>query len=587
MKLSSKTSLTGFALIMTLCLFVLSCNREVTHLELDAVDSLCNVEPREALELLEAYRTVIDRAPRSARMRYALLQTKARDKAFVSHTSDSVMKVVVEYYHDHGTANQQLEAMYYLGSVYRDMHDSPRALKWYLEASQWGEQHIAEVDSTVLRNVYAQLSELYSYQYDWQRSLEASKREYQLSKDTCDNPRTIMDLANGYVYAEQADSGKLLYDVALKYIVEQHAERQNSDLIASQLSQLAHRYSDQEQARKRVDILRQYPGLDSVYSVASALGTYYLLFGPTDSAIYYYRKSYQTTPQLMVKMRAARDLTHLFGKIGQKDSMYHYTLLFVELNDSLYRQQQWQQTKLVQNEFEYRRNREAEEEAFRQAAEAKQKLMTYGIVGLVGLYVLVLMMWMRERRARKVIQRQKTEIEQRDDMIAEKEARLKEDTARLEELDDILDEKQLRLQELDNLLNMRESEMDEMRVQLSRTMEINEDLSSRWDLEAKKREVVEVDLSEVKEALQKKAAGYNVGRSKKELIKMMFQLIDQTYPDFGTDIRSRIPEIIKDDLYIIYMKKLGLTTNEIAAILKIDRSTVYRHLQSLEEQLGN
>ena len=572
---------------MTLCLFVLSCNREVTHLELDAVDSLCNVEPQEALELLEAYRTVIDRAPRSARMRYALLQTKARDKAFVSHTSDSVMKVVVEYYHHHGTANQQLEAMYYLGSVYRDMHDSPRALKWYLEASQWGEQHITEVDSTVLRNVYAQLSELYSYQYDWQRSLEASKREYQLSKDTCDNPRTIMDLANGYVYAEQADSGKLLYDVALKYIVEQHAERQNSDLIASQLSQLAHRYSDQKQARKRVDVLRQYPGLDSVYSVASALGTYYLLFGPTDSAIYYYRKSYQTTPQLMVKMRAARDLTHLFGKIGQKDSMYHYTLLFVELNDSLYRQQQWQQTKLVQNEFEYRRNREAEEEAYRQAAEAKQKLMTYGIVGLVGLYVLVLMMWMRERRARKVIQRQKTEIEQRDDMLAEKEARLKEDTARLEELDDILDEKQLRLQELDNLLNMRESEMDEMKVQLSRTMEINEDLSSKWDLEAKKREVVEVDLSEVKEALQKKAAGYNVGRSKKELIKMMFQLIDQTYPDFGTDIRNRIPKILKDDLYIIYMKKLGLTTNEIAAILKIDRSTVYRHLQSLEEQLGN
>ena len=538
MKLSSKTSLTGFALIMTLCLFVLSCNREVTHLELDAVDSLCNEEPREALELLDAYRTVIDRAPRSARMRYALLQTKARDKAFVSHTSDSVMKVVVEYYHDRGTANQQLEAMYYLGSVYRDMHDSPRALKWYLEASQWGEQHIAEVDSTVLRNVYAQLSELYSYQYDWQRSLEANKREYQLSKDTSYNPRTIMDLANGYVYAEHADSGKLLYDVALKYIIEQHSERQNIDLIASQLSQLAHRYSDQEQARKRVDILRQDPDLDSVYNVASALGTYYLLFGPTDSAIYYYRKSYQTTPQLMVKMRAARDLTHLFGKIGQKDSMYHYTLLFVELNDSLYRQQQWQQTKLVQNEFEYRRNREAEEEAYRQAAEAKQKLMTYGIVGLVGLYILVLMMWMRERRARKVIQRQKTEIYLREE-------------------------------------------------QLHHAREINEDLSSRWDMEAKKREVVEVDLSEIKETLQKRAAGHNVGSPKKELIKTMFLLIDRTYPDFGTDIRHRIPNISKDDLNIIYMKKLGLSANDIAAILEINRSTVYRHLQSLEEQLGN
>ena len=99
--------------------------------------------------------------------------------------------------------------------------------------------------------------------------------------------------------------------------------------------------------------------------------------------------------------------------------------------------------------------------------------------------------------------------------------------------------------------------------------------------------MVEVDLSEIKEALQKRAAGHNVGRPKKELIKTMFLLIDQTYPDFGTDIRSRIPKILKDDLYIIYMKKLGLTTNEIAAILKIDRSTVYRHLQSIEEQLDN
>lgn len=570
---------------MTLCFFALSCDRELTHLELDAVDSLCNVEPQKALELLDTYRNVIDRAPRSARMRYALLQTKARDKAFVTHTSDSVMKVVVEYYQDHGTANQQLEAMYYLGSVYRDMHDSPRALKWYLEASQWGEQHITEVDSTVLRNVYAQLGGLYSYQYDWRRSLEANKREYQLSNDTSYDPRTIMDLASGYVYAEQADTGRLLYDLALKYIIEQHTERQNVDLIASQLSQLAHRYNDQEQARRRVELLRQNSDLDSVYNVASALGTYYLIFGPADSAIYYYRKAFLTTPHLMVKMRAARDLTHLFGKIGRKDSMYHYTLLFVELNDSLYRQQQWEQTKLVQNEFEYRRNHEAEEEAYRYAAEAKQKLMTYGIAGLVGLYILVLIMWMRERRARKVIQRQKTEIDLKEDLIAEKEARLKEDTARLEELDEILAEKEARLIELDDLLTSRESEMDEMRGQLYRTMEINEDLSSRWDMEVMKKETVEVDISDVKVALKKKAAGHNVGKAKRDLIKDMYFFIDQTYPNFGIDIRRRIPKISKDDLNIIYMKKLGLTVTEIAAIIGLDRSNVHRHLKSIEEQL--
>lgn len=538
MKLSSKTSLTGFALIMTLCLFVLSCNREVTHLELDAVDSLCNVEPQEALELLDAYRTVIDRASRSARMRYALLQTKARDKAFVSHTSDSVMKVVVEYYHDHGTANQQLEAMYYLGSVYRDMHDSPRALKWYLEASQWGEQHITEVDSMILRNVYAQLGAIYLKQNYFTKALEAGKREFALSNDAAYDPRTYMDLATGYVRAGVADTGLYYYNKAFDIILEQHSERKHIDILAGQLVQLSMNLNNQAEAKRRLNIIRKYPELDSINNVSYGLGSYYSNFGPKDSAIYYQRIALQKIPDISVKLGAARYLANLYWFVGPKDSMYYYSWLNVQLIDSLYRQQQWQQTKLVQNEFEYRRNREAEEEAYRQAAEAKQRSMTYGIVGLVGLYVLVLMMWIRERRAKKVIQRQETEIELREE-------------------------------------------------QLHHAREINEDLSSRWDMEAKKREVVEVDLSEIKEALQKRAAGYNVGRSKKELIKMMFQLIDRTYPDFGTDIRNRIPKILKDDLNIIYMKKLGLSTNEIAIILKIDRSTVYRHLQSIEEQLDN
>ena len=515
---------------------MISCQQEVTHLELDAVDSLCNVDPGKALEQLDTYQNVIHRAPKRARMRYDLLQVKAHDKAFIPHTSDSLMKLVLEYYQNHGSVNERLEAMYYMGSVYRDLHDSPRALKWYLEATKYGEEHITEVDSTILRNVYAQLGAIYSYQYDFKNSLETHKREFQLSKDADYDPRTVMDLANGYVHTERKDSGLILYDRALDYILRQKTEVQNIDILAGQVTQLSLRYQDKERAKRRVAILRLFPELDSVYNVTSGLGNYYLAFGPADSAIYFYKKTIASSPDLQIKMGAARNLTHLYGKIGQKDSMYHYTLFYVQLNDSLVRMQQWEQDRIVQNEFEYRRNKQAEEEAYREAAEAKQLLMGCCIAALVVLLILVLIMWERERRGR-------------------------------------------------NTIHHKDKEMDAIRGQLNRTIEENEDLSSRWDMELKKREVVDLDLSEVKESLRRKAAGHNVGKSKRELIKEMFAVVDMAYPDFGTSVRQKIPTISKDDLSMIYMKQLGLSTIEIASIIGLDRSNVHRHLKAIEEKL--
>lgn len=523
-------------LCLGICMMVVSCHQEVKHLELDAVDSLCNVEPKKALELLDAYQSVIDRAPRSARMRYDLLQVKARDKAFITHTSDSLMKRVLEYYQNHGSVNERLEAMYYMGSVYRDLHDSPRAMKWYLEATEYGEDHITEVDSTILRNVYAQLGGIYSSQHDYMTYLEVEKREFQLSKDTGYDPRTVMDLANGYVLTGNLDSAMILFDVAMDYIVEQKTEWQNIDLLAGQLSQLSLRYRNQKQAKKRADILMRFSDLDSIYNVTSGLGCYYMAFGPLDSAIYYYKKAIYTSPNLAIKMESLRNLTYLFGKIGQKDSMYHYTLQYVQFNDSLVRQQQWEQTRLVQNEFEYRRNKQAEEEAYREAAEAKQLLMGCSITALTVLLILVLIMWRRERRAR-------------------------------------------------NTIHHKDLEMDDIRGQLNKTMEVNEDLSLRWDVEQKKKDVVDLDLSEVKASLKKKAAGHNVSKNKRELFKEMFAVVDMAYPDFGTDVRQKIPSISKDDLSMIYMKQLGLSTIEIASIIGLDRSNVHRHLKAIEEKL--
>lgn len=51
---------------------------------------------------------------------HAMMRIKARDKAFVMHTSDSVILRVIDYYSGHRRSGLYPEALYYGGRVYSD-----------------------------------------------------------------------------------------------------------------------------------------------------------------------------------------------------------------------------------------------------------------------------------------------------------------------------------------------------------------------------------------------------------------------------------------------------------------------------------
>lgn len=519
-----------------LLLLLLSCQQQSSHLELDVVDSLCYVNPEKAMEMLEHYQSVKGKMPRAVQMRYDLLQTKARDKAMVSHTSDSVMKRVVDYYARHGSVNERLESMYYLGSVYRDLHDSPRALSWYLKATAWGEAHIHEVDSVILRNIYAQLSWIYHTQYNYKEALEANKREYHLSADSISDPQTTMDLANNYMILEKTDTGYMLYDIVLNRIRELNAETDYMSLLASMLGQYSEHYHDYDKAKPIKDIILRYPEAEQTSNVLPALAYYYDAFGPVDSAIYYYRRILQQHKQLTIRTAAAMNLTLNFHYQHNKDSVDKYAIQYIILNDSVYGLQKWEETKLVQNEFQYQRNKEAEAEAYQQAVEARNMKQLTVIIALVLLLLMAAVLLWRERQ----LSIKDSEISASKDLLATREQQLEE------------------------------------------TLEQNEELSSRWKMEQKKVEVIE--LSDLTEALKKVAAGHRVGTTKRELLRQLFHSVDVMYPEFGPQLRQQMGTLSTNDLRIAYLNKVGLSQADIAKLLGVNVSTVYRHLAKLIKQ---
>ncbi len=119
----------AFVFLMSLLLLVAcSDDPQVTAL-LDRVDSLTYEQPDSALRLLQAQEAEASAWPRSQQMRHALLTARAQNKAFVDFTTDSVLLVLTDYYDRHGTPNEQMEAHYLLGCVYRDLGEAPRAIE--------------------------------------------------------------------------------------------------------------------------------------------------------------------------------------------------------------------------------------------------------------------------------------------------------------------------------------------------------------------------------------------------------------------------------------------------------------------------
>lgn len=114
-------------------LLAMGCNRkDGMSQKLDSIDRLCDSDPRLAISMLDS----IDPAGISSKDRhyYDLLTIKSRDKAYIRHTSDSLILDVIDYYTRHRKEGLYAQALYYGGRVYSDLGDLPTALEYFQKA---------------------------------------------------------------------------------------------------------------------------------------------------------------------------------------------------------------------------------------------------------------------------------------------------------------------------------------------------------------------------------------------------------------------------------------------------------------------
>lgn len=202
--------------ILSLAFFFASCGRgEHYPFTLLQADSLMYERPDSSLKLLEAFATdSLNVVSKSVRMYYTLLRTTADDRNYITHTSDSAMRIVVDYYQKHGPADKLARSYYILGRVYDDMHNYPTALEYY---------HKTIDTATPLKNhrllglTYSQIGTLYVYQGLYEESAEAYKEAYNYANRVVgkrDLPYYLRDLGRAYTSLNNVDSALFYYEKA-------------------------------------------------------------------------------------------------------------------------------------------------------------------------------------------------------------------------------------------------------------------------------------------------------------------------------------------------------------------------------------
>lgn len=121
-------------IIILLPLYFLSCDSKPYPQVLQLADSLANTCPDSAIVLLEQFKNSASQESKETQMYYQLLTIKARDKAYITHTSDSLILEVLHYYEKREDKKHLPEAYYYAGRIYRNLGDAPQALEYFFKA---------------------------------------------------------------------------------------------------------------------------------------------------------------------------------------------------------------------------------------------------------------------------------------------------------------------------------------------------------------------------------------------------------------------------------------------------------------------
>ena len=283
-----RTLVPYFFLCLLLCCLC-ACGHGSYPAALHRADSLADACPDSARALLARWADSARLAPRRVQMYHRLLTVKAADKAYVRHTSDTVIKDVVAYYEDGADPWLLPEAYYYAGRVYSDLGDAPQALDYFERAAEALPPKGREM---LAGKIYSQMGTLFEHQQMYEEALEMFRRAYEYDVKAGDVRGQVFDLrdiGDAYQGLEKTDSALVCIQKAYG-LASAGGEAELVSLVQGQRLSLylqLQEYDSAEVCLREAFKHVHKASRSGLYFKAAELYNY---TGRLDSAIYYWKQ---------------------------------------------------------------------------------------------------------------------------------------------------------------------------------------------------------------------------------------------------------------------------------------------------------
>lgn len=524
--------------------------------DMSDIKALGDSLPMEALHKMDSLREIISDCSEYEQRRYDLLYLRLQDKADSIPVSDSIAKSLYLYFEKQGTPAERMESSYYLASVYRDLHDSPQAIYYFLKSMEMADKYEG-MDSVLLANACSQLFYLYNLQYNYQASLRVSLKELDIvEKINRLNAKRIMDVATAYFRMHDTINTVKYHNLALSALKKERSEVKFADVVA----ELVWNYTNfglMDKADTCVQMLVELPIHQRPHNYNIAMATYYEALSQMDSAIYYYKKDCESG-DLMGQYNGARILAELYYERNDYGNAAYYGKCFIEAERAYRKQLQYEQATNIRNEYQYNRDKEKEAAAYKAASEARGWwLWTLAATSVFIIAAILLLLLQRLRFANRERKRLE-EIIAKDRELEEKKVCLAEKSRELHAVEEQLREKEELLSQKNeqNSLLLKYAFSVNIKVHAEKIMEkFNQALSGKYELN-------------------------------EEDWRQFIAAMDELYPDFYKSLTQKLNKPTEGMIRIGCLLKAGMTNPQIEKLMGYTPSTLWRKVKTLKDALG-
>lgn len=428
-----------------LAVIIVGCSHhEQEHLRLESLWWMADSVPLVVLDSLDKMDISLREkdVPKDVLMHERLLRIRALDKAYITHTSDSTIIPLLEYYSKRKSDVLWLWTLYYAGRMNADLGDSPRAIEYYFKAL---EELPEKPDSSllVLKGVLAnQSARILDQQKLYDEAIKYNMLSLSVAKELNDSTGEVIDLydlALLYSDVNNTDSAMYYYDKTLEKAKRPISDNFTIDVTASMASYFS-KIGNLEKADSLIGRILPYLKNFSGRPILAVIATVYEDKERTDSAKILWKKVCEEG-SLSQQIGATGWLAYHALKENDTKNAYLYTVKYNQLYDSLRKTDRMEEVARIKSLYDYSL-RERDNASLEKANHRKDVIILASGVSLLLIVALGIFFYFKERLRRE---KTRTLVQEIINEGLRKDAIYKSEVGRLTNLTDELEKEVIRL----------------------------------------------------------------------------------------------------------------------------------------------